>query len=250
MADNGLQCRVWHSSSLSASSTMSPGCPLSKGYGCTGTQQGSRRKRWRRAQSLWGSQWVTMESGGGTPAAGEGVQSQGQDTCRGMGTGNMHSPWLLPATLYDCPGGSRGREVQAEPTTQAQGTSPTAATYSRGAGRQQGSGQVGKGARRERGDTVTTSGICSPATHVSKQREYKPSRAMNHPRLPHPQPPGCISTCSSHPGWAMLFLQGSVCNCKSPSAALYMGCSDSWCHPHPLCHPPVSSVPLPRMPHG
>lgn len=194
-----------------------------------------------------GSPW---RAGGGTPATGEGVQSQGQDTCSGMGTGNMHSPWLLPATLYDCPGGSRGREVQAEPTTQAQGTSPTAATYSRGAGRQQGSGQVGKGARRERGDTVTTSGICSPATHVSKQREYKPSRAMNHPRLPHPQPPGCISTCSSHPGWAMLFLQGSVCNCKSPSAALYMGCSDSWCHPHPLCHPPVSSVPLPRMPHG
>lgn len=153
---------------------------------------------------------------GGTPAAGEGVQPQGLDTCR-IGTGNMHRHCPLPATLDGCPGGSRGREVQAEPTTQAQGTSPTATTYSSGAGRQQGSGQVGKGARRERGDTVTTLGSRSPATHASKQRERKPSRATNHPRLPPPQPsapPGCISTCSSHPGWATLFLQGSVCNSK------------------------------------
>lgn len=72
MADNGHQCRVWHSSSLSASSTMSPRCPLSKGYGCTGTQQGSHKKGWKRAQSLWGSQWVTMGSRGVPQQLGKG----------------------------------------------------------------------------------------------------------------------------------------------------------------------------------
>lgn len=153
---------------------------------------------------------------GGTPAAGEGVQPQGLVICR-IGTGNMHRHCPLPATLDGCPGDSRGREVQAEPTTQAQGTSPTATTYSSGAGRQQGSGQVGKGARRERGDTVTTLGSRSPATHASKQRvqaqqSHEPPQASSSPAF-----------CTS---WVHFNLQQpsrmgyvipaglSVCNCK------------------------------------
>lgn len=149
---------------------------------------------------------------GGTPAAGKGVQPQGLVTCRtGTGTCIDTVPFQPPSMAVLGTAGA-GRCRQSPPPKHRVPHRQQLLT----AAVQADSKAVGRWEREpaEREETQLLLWAAAAQLHTPASRERKPSRATNHPRLPPPQPsapPGCISTCSSHPGWATLFLQGSPC---------------------------------------
>ena len=150
----------------------------------------------------------------------------------------------------------------AEPShhlKRAQGTLPTAATYSSGCSQQQGGGSWagGKGEPREREETQLLLGrSCCPSTRRSKQGQCKPAllRDTKHPCASSPPlntPQACFTLehpsrmgCDFSPG---LHVKLQITTFIPFPRLLWILPLGSNGHPCPLCHPSMALLPLPQL---